>query len=197
MIGKRIVTSFETVTKRYFQALEKGDASNAETQLLTAKPFSGTLSTSVTYVGGSVEAACALGLADAIVDLVESGETMRAAKLIRIETLIKSQAVLICNSTKHRNNPLIEKIKSRIEGVIAAQKFVLCNYNVLRTSLAIATKITPGKKAPTISPLDDDNWVAVSSMVPQSKVSDIMDELAAAGAEDILILSIHNCRVNN
>jgi ATP phosphoribosyltransferase len=56
-------------------------------------PFNGAdISTQVTYVGGSVEAACALGLSEGIVDLVESGDTMRAAKLIRIATLLSSQA---------------------------------------------------------------------------------------------------------
>lgn len=142
------------------------------------------------------EAACALGLSDAIVDLVESGETMRAAKLTKITTLISSQAVLISNPHKRSTNPLIETIKRRIEGVIIAQKYVLCNYNILRSSLPLASKITPGKKAPTVSPLEDEKWVAVSSMVPQKQVAETMDLLTSIGAEDILIMALHNCRVN-
>lgn len=150
LIGKRIVTSFETVTKRYFQALESGKfIDDIKSNLKEPNSFEGEINTKVTYVGGSVEAACALGLADAIVDLVESGETMRAAKLQRIETLVTSEAVLISNPRKHSNNPLVETIKRRIEGVITAQKYVICTYNILRSNLSNAKKITPGKKAPT------------------------------------------------
>lgn len=78
--GKRIVTSFENVTRKFMHdVLSDGQ-------------------TSVTYVSGSVEAACSLGLADAVVDLVESGETMQAAGLHAIDTLVESQAVLIRNA---------------------------------------------------------------------------------------------------
>lgn len=196
LVGKRIVTSFETITNRYFHALEQNIAPEMIKQgLLTVKPFQGETRTQVTYVGGSVEAACSLGLADAIIDLVESGETMRAAKLMPIETIMSSQAVLICNPQKHDSNPLIETIKRRIEGVIAADRFALCNYNVRRSNLAAATKLTPGKTAPTVSPLENEDWVAVSSMVVKKDVAVIMDKLTLAGAEDILILEIHNCRV--
>jgi ATP phosphoribosyltransferase len=150
LVGKRITTSFETVTKRFFQATESGKSlAGIKTELLEPRSFEGSLETKVTYVGGSVEAACALGLSDAIVDLVESGETMRAAKLMKIETLLSSQAVLISNAQKHTSNPLIETIKRRIEGVIVAQKYVICTYNILRSSLDKAKETTPGKKAPT------------------------------------------------
>jgi len=55
--------------------------------------------------------------------------------------------------------------------------------------------VTPGRKAPTISPLEDENWVAVSSMVEKNKSADIMDELVRIGAEDVLIFNLDNCRV--
>ena len=153
------------------------------------------LKTVINYVSGSVEAACSLGLADGIVDLVESGETMKAAKLHSIATLFESEAVLICNPNKRRSNPLIETIKRRIEGVIAAQKYVLINYNVSRDVLLETSLITPGRTAPTVSPLEKDNWVAVSAMVLKKNVADIMDKLTALGALDILVFDIHNCRV--
>ena len=129
-------------------------------------------------------------------DLVESGDTMRAAKLKAISNIMPSQAVMICNRRKLKTNPLIETITNRIQGVIAAQKYVLISYNIERKSMPFATKITPGKKAPTISPLERDDWVSISAMVLKSTCADIMDKLTALGAEDILVLSIHNCRVN-
>jgi ATP phosphoribosyltransferase len=194
LIGKRIVTSFPNIVGSYFGNRELGkshqDATVSFDKIIKPKE------TFINYVNGSVEAACVLGLADGIVDLVESGETMRAAKLIPISTLLTTEAVLICNPKKRSSNPLVEKIKNRIEGVIVADRYVLITYNVQTDKLAVAIKITPGRRAPTISPLDNSNWRSVSSMVLKKQVADIMDELAEVGAEDILVVEIHNCRVN-
>ncbi|ORZ41329.1 ATP phosphoribosyltransferase [Catenaria anguillulae PL171] len=179
LVGKRIVTSFENIAGEYFAELDKQQAATKET--------------TVSFVSGSVEAACALGLADAIVDLVESGETMRAAGLQRIHTLVSSQAVLIAN--KRRLHPeLAAKITSRIRGVILAGKYVYCNYNVPRSKIDEAFKVTPGRKAPTVAPLENGDWVAVSVMVKKSEVAEKMDRLEELGATDILVFSISNCR---
>ncbi|KAJ3297132.1 ATP phosphoribosyltransferase (ATP-PRTase) (ATP-PRT) [Borealophlyctis nickersoniae] len=201
LVGKRIVTSFESIVARYFDALEAGmSEKDASASLLRASSTNAgavppSRRTVINYVSGSVEAACALGLADAIVDLVESGETMRAAKLHAITTVLTSQAVLICNPRKHNTVPLIETLKRRIEGVIVAQRYVLCNYNISRDRLKQAIAITPGKKAATVSPLEDNDWVAVSAMVGKKEVAEIMDKLEAIGATDILVFDIHNSRV--
>lgn len=122
---------------------------------------------------------------------------MRAAGLHPIATLLNSQAMLIASSTpKHPDLiPLISTITSRIAGVIASSKYVICQYNCKREVLAACTTITPGRQAPTISPLEDENWVAVSSMVERNKMATVMDALVEAGAEDVLILKLENCRV--
>ncbi|GAA5860739.1 hypothetical protein JCM3774_006270 [Rhodotorula dairenensis] len=183
LVGKKVVTSFEVLAGRYFGDLD----------VKAGKPSG---STKIEYIGGSVEAACALGLADGIVDLVESGETMRAAGLHAIETVLVSQAVLIrSNKPANEHDPLIERITSRIAGVVAAGKYVLCNYNIPRKVVAEATRVTPGRRAATVSPLDDPEWVAVSSMVLKAEVADVMDRLQAIGASDILVIGLTNCRV--
>ncbi|AOA60493.1 GQ67_01941T0 [Komagataella phaffii] len=180
LIGKEIVSSFTSLTTRYFEQLEG------------VKPGE-PLKTKIKYVGGSVEASCALGVADAIVDLVESGETMKAAGLIDIETVLSTSAYLI--SSKHPQHPeLMDTIKERIEGVLTAQKYVLCNYNAPRGNLPQLLKLTPGKRAATVSPLDEEDWVGVSSMVEKKDVGRIMDELKKQGASDILVFEISNCR---
>jgi ATP phosphoribosyltransferase len=127
----------------------------------------------------------------------ESGETMRAAGLWPIATLLQSEAVLIRSTTpKHAHlAPLIDKITGRIAGVIAARKYIVCHYNVRRSILSTATAVTPGRRAPTISPLEDPEWVAVSAMVERSKMADTMDQLVGVGAEDILIFNLDNSRV--
>lgn len=76
----------------------------------------------------------------------------------------------------------------------AAQKYVLCQYNIQREKLPAATKITPGKRAPTVTALEEEGWVAVSSMVEKKAIATVMDQLTAVGASDILVLNIANSR---
>ena len=76
----------------------------------------------------------------------------------------------------------------------AAQKYVLCQYNIPRSLLAKASQITPGKRAPTITAIDEADWVAVSSMVAKSNIAIVMDQLTEVGATDILVLNIANSR---
>lgn len=184
LAGKRIVTSFEVLAGKFFDELD------------TKLGLSGDKKTQIEYVGGSVEAACALGLADGIVDLVESGDTMRAAGLHAIGTVLETEAVLIRSTTpKHPNlGPLVDRIAKRIAGVIAANKYVVCQFNISRDRLAEASRIAPGRRAPTVSPLEEEGWVAVSSMIEKKNCANIMDDLVNAGAEDILIFSLDNCR---
>ena len=118
---------------------------------------------------------------------------MRAAGLKAIDTVVESSAVLL--SSKHPSDPkLVEKITNRIKGVITAQRYVLCTYNVSRKLLAKASTITPGKRAPTVNALEDEDWVAVQAMVERKHISNVMDELAELGATDILVTKIDNSR---
>ncbi|CAK7223283.1 ATP phosphoribosyltransferase (ATP-PRTase) (ATP-PRT) [Sporothrix eucalyptigena] len=185
LVGKNIGTSFVHLAEEYFARLEQEQDGSAVTPRK--------LRTKIIELSGSVEAACALGVADGIVDLVESGETMRAAGLKAIDTVVDSSAILI--KSKAPSNPeLVELIASRIGGVITAQKFVLCQYNIPRDRLSEATAITPGKRAPTVTTLDEAGWVAVSAMVEKKKVATVMDNLVKVGATDIIVLGIHNTR---
>lgn len=186
LIGKKIVSSFTKLASDYFGELEKFEGLKEGT-------------TNIRYVGGSVEASCALGVADAIVDLVESGETMKAAGLKPIETVLTTSAHLI--SSKETKFPeLVSKLHQRFEGVLAAQRYVLCTYNAPRSILANALEITPGRRSPTVSALElksgeTEEWVAVSVMIEKKLISNKMDELKAIGASDILVSDISNCRV--
>lgn len=190
LVGMNVVTSFTGLAEQYFARLE-GMGGRKESINGTVTPRK--LKTKIKFVGGSVEAACALGVADGIVDLVESGETMRAAGLHAIDTVVESTAVLIKSRTVS-NPKLVKLIAARISGVIAAQKYVLCQYNILSNLLPQATKITPGKRAPTVTSLVETDWVAVSSMVEKKTIATVMDELTLVGATDILVLDIANSR---
>ncbi|WWD22071.1 ATP phosphoribosyltransferase [Kwoniella shandongensis] len=186
--GGTIATSFEVLAGELF-----GGENGLDKKVNGKK-------TRVEYVGGSVEAACALGMADGIVDLVESGDTMRAAGLHAIHTLMSSEAVLITSKKPHPTltpelSPLIPLIKSRFAGFLASKRYVYASYNIKRDALAAAMKITPGRRAATVSPLDEEGWVAVSAMVERKAVAKVMDDLERTGAEDILIMALDNCRV--
>lgn len=186
LVGKKIVSSFRNLSSDYFCKLENVDDVSK-------------MSTKIKYVGGSVEASCALGVADGIVDLVESGETMKAAGLKAVSTILDTSAHLI-SSKKPRFPELVEKIYHRFEGILAAEKYVLCNYNAPRSILSNVLKITPGRRSATVSALerrqeDTEEWVAVSAMVEKVYIGNIMDELKASGATDILVFTVGNCRV--
>lgn len=177
-VGARIVTSFPTITSKFFKPLDAA---------------AGT-STDIRCISGSVEASCGLGLADAVVDLVETGTTMRAAGLDVLATLMETQAVLITNP--HSKHPeLAARMCTRIQGYIDSTKFQLMQYNVPRDKMPEAVKITPGKKSPSVLPLERADWVAISVMVAKREVAEIIDRLSAVGATDILVFSLSNCRV--
>jgi ATP phosphoribosyltransferase len=129
--------------------------------------------------------------------ILESGDTMRAAGLHAISTVLDTEAVLIRSATiKHPQlTPLIELITKRIAGVIAASKYVVCQYNISRDKLASAFQITPGRRAPTVSPLEEEGWVAISTMVEKKSLAKVMDDLVAVGAQDVLVFNLDNCRV--
>ncbi|KAK3069736.1 ATP phosphoribosyltransferase (ATP-PRTase) (ATP-PRT) [Teratosphaeriaceae sp. CCFEE 6253] len=209
LVGKTIATSYDGLSKKYFRELESRQ-SGAHGQL-NGEGGEGRLRTNILHLSGSVEAAYSLGMADAVVDLVganeidvvwrahasdtfaESGLTMRVAGLKAIATVIDSSAVLI--RSKHPADPKwVELITDRIRGVITAQRYVLCTYNVERKLLDQVHKITPGKRAPTINNLEEEGWVAVQAMVESDRTAVVMDELKAAGAQDILILRLENTR---
>ncbi|KAL6708757.1 ATP phosphoribosyltransferase (ATP-PRTase) (ATP-PRT) [Coniothyrium glycines] len=191
LIGKNVVTSFTNLAEQYFRQLEAEQAGHTNGEAKDVK-----LKTVIKYVGGSVEAACALGVADGIVDLVESGETMRAAGLKAISTVVASSAILI--KSKHpSDSKLVDLITARIKGVITAQKFVLCTYNVERSKLDAARKITPGRRAPTVNALEEDGWVAVQAMVLRKDIAVAMDKLTEIGASDLIVTKIENSRTGD
>ncbi|ODV89814.1 hypothetical protein CANCADRAFT_4441 [Tortispora caseinolytica NRRL Y-17796] len=202
LIGKSVVTSFTHLATKYFAELE-GVPCDGPIYEVQEK-----LKTSIKYVGGSVEAACALGLADGIVDLVESGETMKAAGLKAIATVLDTEAAIISSkkpeaflvaseeaaANKEDHHDLVDLIIRRIRGVVDAQKYVLCTFNAPKKMLPDLLKVTPGRRAATVSPLEDTDWVAVSSMVLKGDIALKMDELERYGASDILVFNISNSR---
>jgi ATP phosphoribosyltransferase len=174
MQGCRIATSFPHVTQQYFRALG--------------------CDVSVVRLSGSVEVMISLGVADAIVDLVETGSTLAANRLRVLADIGTYETVLIANQ-RNGQTELSERITRRLEGVVIARGYSLVEYNIERSKLAAAHQIAPGFNSPTLNPLEDPDWCAVRVMVKRSLVIDVMERLEAIGASAILETQIANCRL--
>ena len=155
----------------------------------------------IVKLDGAVEISVHLGLADAVADVVSSGRTLRQHGLAVIgEAIAESQATLIEREPRPDREQTAEVaamkrvFTERLRGVVLARQYLMMEYDCPKSVKDAAVKITPGLQAPTISPLDDDNWVAVRSMVKRTKANSVMDRLAALGAKAILTTDIRSCR---
>jgi ATP phosphoribosyltransferase len=149
----------------------------------------------VVRLDGAVETAVALGVADVIADVVETGTTLRHAGLeVFGEPLLHSEAVLIRPGDAEAD-PAVEQLVRRLQGVIIARRYVLMDYDVRDELVETAVGITPGVESPTVSPLHTPGWSAVRAMVPANQTNLIMDQLWTLGARGILVTSIHACRL--
>jgi ATP phosphoribosyltransferase len=174
LAGRRIATSFPNVTRSY---LEKHKISGHVVELT-----------------GSVEVMIALDVADAIVDLVETGSTLAANRLSVLDELGRYEALLVQNpATPHA--ALADRVVRRLEGVVIARSYSLLEYNVPEDKLAEAEKITPGFESPTVGRLEEPGWFSVRAMVRRGEVIEIMERLEALGATAILETAITNCRL--
>ncbi|GDX32099.1 ATP phosphoribosyltransferase [Actinomycetes bacterium] len=153
------------------------------------------ISARVVRLDGAVENAVALGVADAIADVVATGTTIKRAGLELIgEPLLVSEALLI-QRRDAQVNPAVETFVRRLTGVMVARSYVLVDYDIRVEVLDQACAITPGIESPTVSSLHDPSWRAVRAMVPSADVHRVMDELFDLGARGILVTDIHACRL--
>jgi ATP phosphoribosyltransferase len=166
--GKVIATELVSATKRYL-------AANG----VTAK---------VEFSWGATEVKPP-ELADAIVEVTETGSSLRANKLRIIETVLESNTQLIANvdswkdAAKRRK---LEDIRMLLEGAINALGKVGLMLNVEKTNLAKVIAVLPALKKPTISTLSDDEWLAVNTILDETTVRVIIPRLKEAGAQGIV-----------
>lgn len=149
----------------------------------------------IVQLDGAVENAVALGVADAVADVVATGTTLRRAGLDLIgDPILVSEALLI-RPRGALAQPAIDTFVRRLHGVMVARSYVLVDYDIPNAHLEQACAVTPGFESPTVSPLRDPNWSAVRAMVPSVDVHGVMDELYDLGARGILVTDIHACRL--
>lgn len=172
--GCRIATSFPNITRSFLAQHE------AQAHLV---PLS-----------GSVEIMISLGVADAVIDLVETGSTLAANQLRILEEIGHYETVLVQNNER-QHEELADRVVRRLEGVVIARSYSLLEYNIPRSQLAEAEQVTPGFKSPTVNPLEDPDWCAIRVMVHRNEIQDAMERLEALGASAILETRISNCRL--
>jgi ATP phosphoribosyltransferase len=173
--GKRIATSYEGLLRSWLA--------------------SHSIDAQIVRLDGAVENAVALGVADAVADVVATGATLRAAGLEIIgDPILESEAILIRPESSERTQAQ-DTFERRLHSVNVARSYVLVDFDIPNERLTLACEITPGIESPTVSSLQDPKWSAVRSMVLSADVHQIMDELYALGAKGILVTNIHACRL--
>lgn len=169
--NKKVATSYPKILGKFF--LEKG------------------IKVEIEEIGGSVEIAPGIGLANGIFDIVSTGSTLLMNGLKEVEVVYKSEAVLIGDKNLAvEKQAILDKLLFRIKGVRNAceNKYILLN--APNSAIAKITSILPGMKSPTVLPLAMSEWSSIHSVVKEDEFWDVIDQLKAIGAQGILVIPI-------
>jgi ATP phosphoribosyltransferase len=171
--GKRIATEAVGLTKRFL----------ADNKIEATVEFS----------WGATEVK-APELVDAIVELTETGSSLRANRLRIVATVLESTTRLITNKTAWQDpwkRKKIEQIALLLQGALNAESKVLLKMNARSEAVAAVTRILPSLHAPTVNPLQEAGWVAIESVVDEAVVRVIIPQLKMSGAEGIIELPLN------
>jgi ATP phosphoribosyltransferase len=171
--GKCVATSYPNILSKFFA--EKG------------------INAHIHEIAGSVEVAPAVGMADAIFDIVSSGGTLIQNGLREVESVFSSESVLISTpGLSDDKRAELEKLKFRFKSIIESRGMKYVLMNIPKDSVDAAIAIIPGMKSPTLLHLADPNWYSLHVVICESVLWDKIEELKQLGAEDILVLSLDN-----
>ncbi|HOO55299.1 MAG TPA: ATP phosphoribosyltransferase [bacterium] len=166
--GKRVATELVQYTRKYFKKHQ--------------------VNVDVEFSWGATEVKVP-DVVDAIVDVTETGSSLRAHRLRIIDTVLESNTKFIANKDAWKDDwkrKKIEDLNLLIQGALAARTKVGLKMNLPKSSLAMISDMIPAMKSPTISPLNDEDWVALEYMVDKTIVREIIPALKKAGARDII-----------
>ena len=169
--GKKIATSYPNILKKFMK--EKG------------------IDIDIHVIQGSVEIAPGICLADGIFDIVSSGSTLVSNNLKEVETVMKSEALLIAHKDMDdEKKEIIRQLLFRIEAVMAAddKRYVLMN--VPNDKIKDVTRVLPGINSPTVMPLAAEGWSSVHTVLDEKRFWEIIGQLKELGAQGILVLPI-------
>ncbi|NOR04869.1 MAG: ATP phosphoribosyltransferase [Deltaproteobacteria bacterium] len=172
--GKKIATELVNFSKRYFS--ERG------------------IDVSVEFSWGATEGKVASGLADAIVEVTETGSTIKAHGLVIIEELMESNPQLIANRNAWEDpwkREKIEQISMLLQSALRADRLVVLKMNVPKEKLEAVVDILPSLNAPTVSMLYKQEWCSVETVINEAEVRELIPRLMAAGAQGIIEHSLN------
>ncbi len=169
--GKNIATSYPSIVKTFLRknSIEAG----------------------IHEISGSVEIAPGIGLADAICDIVSSGSTLLNNGLKEVETVMKSEAILVASpQLEPTKREILNELIFRIQAVQVAKdnKYILMNCP--NEAIEKITQVIPGMKSPTILPLKKEGWSSLHSVVDENDFWKKINQLKSLGAEGILVVPI-------
>lgn len=166
--GKKVASSYTTIVKKFFA--EKGIHATTE------------------EIGGSVEIAPGIGLAEGICDIVSTGSTLIMNGLKEVETVMNSEAVLISNPNLNaEKKELLNKLMFRMEAVQNARKSKYILLNAPNDKIKEISALLPGIKSPTVLPLAEEGWSSLHSVIEENDFWNVIDQLKDAGAQGILV----------
>lgn len=170
---RRVATSYPRILGRFFA--EKG------------------IHADIHEIAGSVEIAPAVGMADAIFDIVSSGGTLVQNGLREVESVFSSEAALVSHVViDDEKRAEIEKLKFRFRSIVDSRgmKYVLMNLPKDRLEEAVA--LIPGMRSPTVLSLADEGWCSLHVVIREEELWEKVEQLKALGAEGILVLALEN-----
>ncbi len=148
----------------------------------------------VIEIQGAVEVMVLLGMVDGIVEIVETGNSLVENDLVEIACVLEAEAVLI-GSANPRDAALSEQLIRRIDGVLAAARYTLLEYNCPAARIERAVEVTPGFSSPTVVQLQDADWLAVKVLIEKKTTQRVIDELEAIGCVAILETELRHARL--
>lgn len=169
--NKKIATSYPKVLGKFFR--EKG------------------INVKIEEIGGSVEIAPSIGLANAIFDIVSTGSTLLTNGLKQVETVVESEAILVANKNLDtEKQAILDRLMFRIEAVKQSSENKYILLNAPNDKLEEIIGLLPGMKSPTVLPLAQNGWSSIHTVVKEDTFWDIIEQLKELGAEGILVLEI-------
>ncbi|MGQ7870617.1 ATP phosphoribosyltransferase [Sunxiuqinia sp. sy24] len=169
--GKKIATSYPVILKDFL------DKNNVKAD--------------IHVISGSVEIAPGIGLADAIFDIVSSGSTLVSNRLKEVEVALYSEAVLVApQELSTEKQAILDEMIFRMESVERAKdkKYILLN--APNEKIKEITAILPGMRSPTVTPLAEEGWSSLHSVIAENDFWEIIGKLKATGAQGILVVPI-------
>lgn len=171
--GKRVATSYPRILEAFFKKNH-----------IRAK---------IQKIAGSVEVAPAVGMADAIFDIVSSGGTLVQNGLVEVEKVFPSEAVLIATpGLNEEKQKLLDKLLLRFKSIKESRGYKYVLMNLPTESVEKAVALMPGMKSPTLIPLAREGWQAFQVVIHENDLWEKIEGMKEIGAEDILVLDLEN-----